>query len=572
MSYNPSVKVYYISESDGGPNENNRLVPAPKISIGQEMIYANDTVIGYSFIININGYATSLDLRNVVPGTTYDFDDTVGAIDKFKDIITSNGGIFLVTDNNGKEILKATGGTLRSVNIDQSDNRWVNYAPYTAEIEFNELWLGDCGGLVDKTCGLIFDGLTESPYLLDMKKYRVKSFSDSVSFELSDDTMYNSFTLGSLGIHNQHFNITYKIDAVGKHYFNKENFQLMPAWEQAKRFIQHKLIDQIKNRLTSTFMQRASDGCDPLTDLASLYSPGIPGLISDINTSNFSIYNETITCEASESEGSFSATYNAIIKRKNTGTESAVLHTFSKASNTTDDGQTRNVNITINGNIQGLVETGLIRTPNILELPNNGSIFAYNDNSTNSRYSKALSAFNNIATKEDLKDNIKTFFTITNEALGVTGNCISPSGLAPPASHNITHSYIEGSIGYETTYTTERACSPSGTGFTNVNVSVEDSVDIIAEFVIPGRTKGPILQKIGAKTPRKVNINIDGTLDKKCCIDFSNLYDNACNGLPLPSGIPSATIDGMKLTQDQFVSNPLDGSYSISRAYICCEG
>jgi hypothetical protein len=571
MSYNPAVKVYYISETDGGPNENNRLVPAPKISIGQEMIYANDTVIGYSFIININGYATSLDLRNIVPGTTYDFDDTVGAIDKFKDIITSNGGIFLVTDNNGKEILKATGGTLRSVNIDQSDNRWVNYAPYTAEIEFNELWLGDCDGLVDKTCGLIFDGLTESPYLLDMKKYRVKSFSDSVSFELSDDTMYNSFTLGSLGIHNQHFNITYKIDAVGKHYFNKTNFQLMPAWEQAKRFIQYKLIEQIRNRLSSTFMQRASDGCSGIHELANLYSANSPGIISDIDN-NFQIYNETITCESSESEGSFSATYNAIIKRKNSGTESSVLHTFSRTANTTDDGQNRNVSITVNGNIQGLIETGLIETPNILQLPDNGSIFAYNDGSTNSRYSKALAAFSDIATKEDLNSNIKTFFEINNDKLGVTGTCIDPSGQPPPSSHNISHNYIEGSIGYETTYTTERACSPSGTGFTNVSVTVEDEVDIVAEFIIPGRAKGPIIQKIGSKTPRKVNINIDGTVDKKCCVDFTTLYDDACAGLPLPSGIPSANIAGMKLTQDQFVSNPLDGSYSVSRAYICCDG
>ena len=98
------------------------------------------------------------------------------------------------------------------------------------------------------------------------------------------------------------------------------------------------------------------------TDSYSWRNPEI-GFIQDIDN-NFQIYNETITCESSESEGSFSATYNAIIKRKNSGTESSVLHTFSRTANTTDDGQNRNVSITVNGNIQGLIETGLIETPN----------------------------------------------------------------------------------------------------------------------------------------------------------------------------------------------------------------
>lgn len=572
MAYNPSAKLYFISPGDGGPNENNRIVPAPQISVSQEMIYANDTVIGYTFIVSLNGNCTSLDLRNVQPGVVYDFDDTLGAINRLKNIISANGATLLVTDGSGTEILKGTGGAIRSINIEQGNNQWVNYAPYSVEIEFNELWFGNCDGIVVKNCGEIFDGLRDSPYLLDMKQYRVKSFTDSFSVELSDATMYNSFNLGGLVMNNHHFTISYTVQATGKHYFNS-SFQLMPAWEQAKRFVQYKLIEQIKNRLTDTFIERAGGGCAASKDLASIYSAGSPGFIGGIDSGSFGIYNETISCDASEAEGTFSATYNALVKRKNSGISDGALHSFSKSVDTSDSDGKKTTNITVNGNIQGLVETGLLKIPNILELPSSGTILGYNDSSTNSRYSKALSGFNSIATKEDLKQDIKTFFGITNAALGVTGDCVDPNGSPKPASHTISHSYSEGTITYNTSYNTDIACSPSGSNITNISISTEDDVDIIAEFIVPGRAAGPIIQKTGAKTPKKVSVNIDGTITKECCVEFDgSQYDAICSGdVPVIPGLPPALIAGMKITQNQVNYNPIDGSFSVSRAYICCD-
>lgn len=572
MAYNPAAKLYYVSPSDGGINENNRIVPAPQINISQEMLYANDTIIGYSYIISLSGNCTSLDLRNVEPGVVYDFDNTVDAISRLKNIISANGGNLVVTDSSGSVILSAVGGTIRNLNISEGNNQWVNYAPYTVDIEFNDIWFGNCDGIVTKNCGEIFDGLKDSPQLLDMKKYRVKSFTDSFSLDLSEDTMYNSFTLGSMQINNHHFSIGYTIQATGKHYFNN-NFQLMPAWEQAKRFVQYKLVEQIKNRLSNTLMERASGGCAASKDLTSVYSAGSPGFISDIDLGNFGIYNETITCDASEAEGSFSATYNAIIKRKNGSVADGSLHTFSKSVETTDSEGRKTVTISVNGNVQGLVETGLLKSPNIIELPSNGAILAYNDGTTNSRHSKALAGFNSIATKEDLKQDLKTFFGITNQALNVSGDCIDPNGSPKPASHVVSHSYSEGNITYNTSYNTDIACSPSGINTRNISITTEDDVDIIAEFIVPGRQAGPILQKTGARTPKKISINIEGTMPKDCCAVFdSSKYDELCSGaIPVISGLPPATINGMKITQDQLNYNPIDGSFSLSRAYICCD-
>ncbi|NDB61875.1 hypothetical protein EB001_26055, partial [bacterium] len=390
-----------------------------------------------------------------------------------------------------------------------------------------------------------------------------------------EDTMYNSYDLDTLKIHNHYFNITYTAEATGKHYFSSD-FKLIPAWEQAKRFIQNKLIEQIKNRLISSFMRRSTDGCsDASQTLQELYSSETPGLLDNITLEDFDIFNETISCDASEAEGTFSATYNAIVKRKHGGAASsshAALHTFNKTVNTTDDGSVKNTTINFSGEVRGLIETGLIKTPNIIELPDSGNIFVYHDDSTNSRYSKALAGLQDImdTTAEDLKPNIKIALGITNSALGITDDCVDPSGLPLPLSYNLNHSYVEGLITYETSYNTERACSPSGTSFTSVNVTIEDSVDIVAEFVIPARAKGPIIQKIGTKTPKKINVNIDGAVAPQCCggANLSDLYNQACNGFTLPPAI----ISGAKLIEDQLTTNPVDGSYSISRSYIiCCE-
>ena len=90
MSYNPLVKVYYLkgAESEGPAN---RLVPAPKISIDPEMYYANDTIIGYTYNVSLNGYATSLDLTSPPSGTP-GFGDVLESIQKVKNIF--NGGIW----------------------------------------------------------------------------------------------------------------------------------------------------------------------------------------------------------------------------------------------------------------------------------------------------------------------------------------------------------------------------------------------------------------------------------------------------------------------------------------------
>lgn len=567
MTYKPKAKVFY-GKFNSGANADDRLTPAPQVSINTEFLYANDTIVGYNYIISLSGYATSIDLAQNKIGTK--FNDVVDSIKRVRSILNINGATLLVTDSADKPIIKAYGGTLRSLNFEESDNRWFNYAPYTAEIEFNEVEFGSCQGvIVDPACTDLPSGLLDSPELINMRKYRVKAFDDTWSFELSDQ-IYNGYGQ----FRNEHFNLSYTINATGKHYFKQD--KLLPAWEQAKNFVQDRLKTQV-DKLINNIMRRNDNGCSPDSTLSTVFRSGPPGILEGITAGDYSVYNETVSCSTSESDGTFSATYNAILKRKTSSGsffEDECLHTYSVTRDVQDDGTKKTISMSVDGNIQGLIEGGVIRSAHVLSLPQSGKLFLTNNPSI-TKYDNALSAYNKIGTKSGLLDSFRTYLGITNAAIGATGECIDPSGAPRPANHSVSHNYTEGVITYKSDYNTDTACAQSGT-YKNISVSIEDSIPLIAEFIIPGRTSGPIIQRIGPKSPKKVTINIEGSRPPDCCAISSSedIVADVCeNGIPLPSGVP--TLPGnsatLKLVQDQVVSNPIDGSYSVSRTYLCCD-
>jgi hypothetical protein len=570
MSYDPNIKVFYaygVNDSEVIKPEN-RLTPAPKLDITNEYYYANDIIVGYSYIVTLKGYACSVDLSENKIGIK--FNDVIDSLQKIKSILNTNGGRLLAVSKNNGVIIRCHGGIIRSINFSESDNNWFNYIPYTAEIEFDEIEFADCESVVpNMLCTHVPEGIKESTELIDMKKYRVKSFNDSWSFELSDQ-IYNGYDQ----FRNDHFSLSYSVDASGQHYFKDD--KVLPAWEQAKNFVQDRVRKQI-TKLNNSVLRRNDDGCSPDSNLKNLFRSAPPGLLEGLPDANYGIYNETITCNTSESDGSFSANYQCLVKRKGDGgnfAEDKCLHTFSTSRDVQDDGIRKIVTISVDGNIQGLIEGGLIKSSHNLSFPQSGRLFLTHNPST-TRYDNALSAYNKIGGKSSLKDDFKSFLGITNAALIATGQCIDPNAPPPEADHSVAHNYTEGTISYKSSYNTERACASSGS-FNSISVSIEDSTPIIAEFIVPGRIDGPIIQRIGPKTPRKITVNIQGAANPDCCFinEQEDILADICpNGLPLPSGVPPlpGSDASRKLVQDQMTSNPLDGSYTISKTYICCD-
>lgn len=576
------IRMYYSPGNDTAPFSG-RLSPCPKFNIETRLQYANDNIIGYDYIITLNGYATAIDIVND-ESTNTGLSFVAQRIDELRTIFGVNGGILRITDKNDNPLIVAKGGVVRNISFAQSDNFWVNYTPYTVEIVFNEIEYTACAGLSEpastETFGcngtskhLLSSGIY-SDSLIDLDLYKIESFQDQWSFNL-DNTIYNTYD----EFENQHFILEYKINAVGKTYF-KDN-KVLPSWEMAKNFCQTKLYNFITVLMKGVLNKsnQTGDGCDATKNLENLHLPSnkVTGSgILELDISTYAIFNETVSCETSQTDGSFGLTYSSIVKKINNSSELATneaLHTFSINKSITNDNANKITTISIQGNIQGLMPGGIINSPNVIQLPNQGTIFIHNNptENTETKYNYALTAYNKIANSRDLKDEFKEKLGIKNSAFGLTYN---PDIYPKCINHSVSHSYAEGTITYNTEFNS-RMASIESSSIRNVVITQNDPTPRIAEFVIPGRSFGPIIQRVGSDEPRTISIRMEGVnSDLKCCFSpdliINEIYNSGIHRY-LPPDLPSEQITNLILTQDTYNANPLDGSFSVQREYICCD-
>jgi hypothetical protein len=559
------LKFYYANTS---------ISPIPTIAITQNNNYANDTIIGYTYTVTINGY--------VFPKTKNNSNNSIGiaeimsGINFLQNIFTKNGSELKITkDNNNVLILR--GGVLKDINFPETNNNWATYAEYSVTLEFTELMLFN----ENPNCssGQI-DNNSISQKLVDINKYKIEQFTDGWTFSLDEEA--SQFTK-KFNIFNTVINVTYNISATGKIYFDSSG-KVLPGWVQAKNFCQYRLYDQVKNlrlplnggHITLPITTDAS--CDATSTLASMYD-GLNSLIDDIGD-NYKVYNETVDCQLSESDGTFSLTYNAKLKQNNTTTYSTddTIHTFNKQINYSKTGTKPVTTITINGTIQGLCEGGLVYSDGNFRLPDKGSLLV--GSLYKSKYTSAKKLINKVfnSDEEDLSLDFKNLLEIQGDladTIDPVFNCI-PNASAKPSTFNLTKNYMEGTITYSAEYTTDRNCSLNDPNddrtISKTTVDIEAPVPVIAEFAVPGGNY--VLQSLNTKTARKITINSEGRYNKSCCKDgivplISSILANPSQLLPSNAGFPLPNSLTSILTNKSFTYNPVDGSYTMSLSYTC---
>jgi len=586
-TFNSLTEIYYCKQTES-PGVEHRLVPAPSVTISPEVYYANDSVIGYTYNITLNGYANALRKELDAESVDYGADKTIQHIGDIRSIFNTNGGNLYIKQNDNN-IIVAKGATIKNISFNTSSNRWVNYAPFSVELEFNEVDFIGCSNNPTIACNSsFFNASSLSTNLVDINTYKIKQFSDSWSFTI-DNEIYQNYS----DIQNNVFKVTYNLSATGKNYY--VNDTLVPAWQQAKNFVQDRLYKQV-NALINGVLQIGSnnqDGCAGTKTIQTLYdvdnsAPRSNGLFTGGNTlkdgssANYDVYNETISCSTSEAEGTFSITYNAILKKNHPSLnpqENAAIHTFTKNVSNSFEGGKTTTSISVQGSIKGLVRGGFIYYSNEYKLPQNGNFVSLID-SAETKYGNALAYYRAVVgTDTDLRPQFKGSLNITKKELLVSDSeCPGeddPDEDVPTSSFSLDHNYNEGTIGYSSSYDSQTAKNKKR-GYTNISIVRTDPVEIIQEFVVPGRKDGPIIQKLGMKTSRTVSINIDGASEEnKECITF-------CEGggfKVCEDTLPKFNIkdfdklvaenDGWIKTREDYTSNKLDGSFSISLEYTC---
>lgn len=596
-TYNPKVRMFYgtLGSSDS------RITPAPLLNISTELVYSNDTIIGYNYVVNLTGQITAIDLSDSSSVGEFGIGSIIDHAHNIRKLLSQNGNILTVTNEYGSEIpiLKAKGGILRSFDISDSPNNWINYVNYTATIEFQAIeFIGaSWRNYTPEDCSNIF--LSDNTYsknnpgILDISKYKIKSFEDNWSFNFDENEAYNrikkiDYNNNDLNIDNSGFTIEYSINAVGKNAYvytneNTSEVKVVPAWEQAKNFVQYRLHHQVTNLINNVLDTNKGTTCAPTGELNSLNVPSGPGLMNGLGN-YFEIFNEVVNCDVSESEGSFSVSYSAIVKRNSYNNYSSIntKHRVSKSYKTTNNNGVPVTNISIEGNIEGLVPGGLIRSTDTIQLPPKGSFFSsvYNRGTGyGPKYINAKTLLNQIYNdndynggigangKRDLTPQFKDILGVTYNELGVEGSEYDEIQDGPhPISFNLTHDYINGTINYSVEYSSNAVC---GRKHREISIQTNSPIPVYAQFDIPNGGSVPIFQPLNTITAGNVTVTVTGVdlseNGQPTNIDILSEFDTGFIELPVNIPLPGTFI----LTSSQHTKNPLDGSFTVTKSFIC---
>lgn len=565
-NYNPKVRLFYGTVGESG----SRITPAPTFSVATELEYSNDTIIGYKYVITLNGQITAIDLSDGNSSGEFGVGSIIDHAHQIRKILSENGNILTVTDNYNEErpILKAKGGILRSFDISDSPNNWTHYANYSATIEFQSVeFIGaSWRNYTSEDCSNIF--LSDNTYtlsnpgILDISKYKIKSFEDSWSFNFNENDSYDFAQINGNYIDNTGFTIEYSINATGKNAYvytdeDTSEVKIVPGWEQAKNFVQYRLHHQVNGLINGVLNNSQGDACSPTGSLSNLTEPNDPGILNGFDAS-FEIFNETVNCDVSESDGSYSVSYSAIVKKRDDTLYSTTntRHRVSKSIKTNISNGSTVTNIVINGNIEGLIPGGLIKSYPLIRLPEKGSFFVHQQepqntkNLSNAKYTNA----NSLLPKLIILNNDPDLTTAFKSILGIS--------YSDPISVNLTHDRINGTINYSVEYSSNREC---GRQQTTTTIQTDASVPVFARFDIPNSGTGPFYQSLATKTAQKVTVTVQGSSTQQC----NNILGNIFSGGSRPS-VP-VTINGL-LIDSKYTQNLKDGSYTLVKTYIDSQG
>lgn len=534
-----------------------RILPGPQVSITKTPVYNNggDNIISNTFQITLTGYASSY--MPAIPGLisrgSTGTSEVFWSLNRIQRILERNGKILTITKNcPGSAGIVATGGKL--ISFDVQEGTWFNYAQYTATLEFSDVSFGDSPNIDIASIS------TDDPFLAECL-YRLQSYNDNWNFTVPETEahMYYSrimqFGEGELLNAREDYSqihVTYTINATGKNYYTANNTAIS-AWEAAKNFVQYKMWGQINmfrkgGVLAGTpFMNTSYDSRE------ENYPARAKDMISDINVAKtvfppildvsivdrYAIFNESIECNTSQTDGSFSATYSCILKRSDLSLmemqPTNSVHTFTVSYDQARTPTSQNRTITVNGSLQGLLRTNILTDLNDGQqfvLPQNGFFFWTDAKDTVSKYGNAYEDFVNyigLPDIGDLKPNFKTALAINYESLfpatPYNGSpCVLAKGyahayqiLAFPKDFSVSSNYKDGIVEYSATYDTERSCAQER-GFNTMTITEDDAVPLYAEHQVIGRSQGPLVQNLNTNSHKTITITFEGVTRKTCRI------------------------------------------------------
>lgn len=383
------------------------------------------------------------------------------------------------------DILDNAGATVvcypRTVSIDFTEGQYITKCEYTIVLEADYLLRGlfdDDQLLVDyegtfANSGVRGTDVTIQTLLESQDTAFIETYSEDWSLEADDqagESLDNPIT----------YRISHSLNATGKtvygpdglnYNFNNSpnNIINIPAWEQAKRFVQKKLANGGSGIPYPNIMGQIGSGT---VDLLSSYGG----------------YNHVRTEQINVTDGTYSVTENWILASG----KSTETYNMSTSTSSTDPF----VTVQIDGNIKGL--------RNISPVYGSG-LGDPAFNAVSGAYANALSKYNQISNSGK--------FGLTSDVYKRANNLVAVELNSQPVSVSLGTNQYNGEITYSLSFNNRPTNIISGVIAESIQVNDTYPGDIFAVIPVIGRATGPILQSIGGRTEYKRDVSINLTMD-----------------------------------------------------------
>jgi hypothetical protein len=483
---------------DGTP-----LVPSPFLNLTLEKYTSGDTITGGLLRVQLSG---------TVVGASFDEVASIGngSAQSIKEVLelAANSDCITLEIKCGEEFIKGRGKIVSFSASEGNQPSWVNYAPYTVDIELYENLLNNKQYVESEIFG-------SDPNLSNLL---IKDLSEEFTVDINENSFIWDTVPGAgndlEGVGDKHVKVSFSIGAVGLG-ASCPSSGTLKGLEAVEEYMILRL-----SKLKNMDINGLNNGPDDEI---------VPAL-NDYRGESFLDF-RSININPIENRMSISG---EIIYRPSGCSHSNVFSSLTVEENLTTDGN----NITISGNITGLVDSQydtIIRNTTYFDnvcnfnekMANANAFFGIiKEELENIAKAHASSAQGNESLFPEGKDYIKDEDNVCPPPTGAGDVCyLTETPMPEPefcdlrlVSSQISRNYSRGEINFTYTYNNNPNCSIPGARTIEIEATHDMPRDNIVEIVVPGRgEKGVLTQNLCVLSSEKWSFSFNATLITNSC-------------------------------------------------------
>jgi|TARA_B100001094_G_scaffold332667_1_gene405753 hypothetical protein len=498
------------------------LDPAPFVSLSTDQYRVGELIVGGVLSVSLNGtiYTAS--------ASSGGFSNIAGKANNILNSVGSSGDCVNININCNGTVLVNGFGTIRSVSVEEGpDPTWTKLATYNIEIEMYH----NNGQLAVKPNTAAGSYVTTNEIIKDV--------SESVTLNVDNDGFAVDDANGTKA-GRAHAKYSFSISATGGSVGCKGQLSQKTGIEAAEEVVKRR-ISSISSGSIGTGLGSPSE----LTSQLNTYHSGSKKL-------------HVRNVDADPINGSMTVSGDIILRPSGcTHPEAFIDITVDSRADSSQVGRT----VTVSGTVEGLY------SHDFNSIITNGTFHSHGADRLGSAegvYNSIKGSFESMA-QTYLEGILNDTSDCTNGGLlGICETIVTPAECnLREVNKSVTRNFGQGTVSFTHEYSTARNCSIPGAAKTDIEISHTYPTDVFAEFTIPFRGGGPLLQSLGTTTKETISVNVNVTVDDTGC---EERYLTSCATSKADEAGNTEGAGGWYLTQNS-ITKTNTGSFRVTKEW-----